>query len=182
MNKWFTKCIKQQKSEPRAKFKIEAERLVKNRLKISSHLFIGMPTYQIIAPKRGGARLTQQEFQACIQALQAKQTLEKQYGCTLLSYAWSANATTCFMIVDSKSHFGLSAFLSKVIPSTIDLDLKVEALVTMQEMQQALYQVSFLTIGGFFAWYTCLNLIFFSYKKINLEDCLSLQKIIDKNV
>mmetsp|Transcript_41516 Transcript_41516/g.36710 ORF Transcript_41516/g.36710 Transcript_41516/m.36710 type:complete len:105 (+) Transcript_41516:126-440(+) len=99
-----------------------------------------MPTYQIVAPKKGGARLSQQEFQQCIAALQNKNTLEKANGCTLLSYAWTANATTCYMIVDSKTHFGLSAFLSRILPSGVDLELQIIALVTMQEMQQAIYQ------------------------------------------
>ena len=43
------------------------------------------------------------------------------------------------MLVDAKTHFGLSAFLSKILPSNVPLDLKVYPLVTMQEMQQALY-------------------------------------------
>lgn len=43
-----------------------------------------MPTYQIVAPKKGGGRLTQAEFQQCISALQHKNTLEKNNGCTLL--------------------------------------------------------------------------------------------------
>jgi len=99
-----------------------------------------MPTYQVVAPKKGGCRLTQAEFQQCISALQHKNTLEKNNGCTLLSYAWTANATTCYMIIDSKTHFGLSAFLSRILPSGVDLELKIVPLVTMQEMQQAIYQ------------------------------------------
>eukprot|EP01083_Nonionella_stella_P253258 871611_1 len=98
-----------------------------------------MPTYQIVAPKKGGGRLTQAEFQQCIGALQAKNQLEKKNGCTLLSYSWSANATCCYMIVDAKTHFGLSAFLSGILPSAVQLDLNIIALVTMQEMQQAIY-------------------------------------------
>ena len=46
-----------------------------------------MPTYQIVAPKKGGGRLTQAEFQQCISALQHKNTLEKNNGCTLLRLA-----------------------------------------------------------------------------------------------
>ena len=44
------------------------------------------------------------------------------------------------MIIDSKTHFGLSAFLSRKLPSGVDLELKIIPLVTMQEMQQAIYQ------------------------------------------
>ncbi len=51
------------------------------------HLNQTMPTYQIIAPKKDGGRLTQQEFQQCIAALQAKNALEKKNGCTLLRWA-----------------------------------------------------------------------------------------------
>merc|ERR1712190_435720 len=87
-----------------------------------------------------GCRLTQDEFQKCISALQHQNNLEKNNGCTLLSYAWTANATTCYMIIDSKTHFGLSAFLSRILPSGVDLELKIVPLVTMQEMQQAIYQ------------------------------------------
>eukprot|EP01084_Bolivina_argentea_P208113 354937_1 len=98
-----------------------------------------MPTYQIIAPKKDGERLSQAEFQMCIGTLQAKNQLEKKNGCVLLSYAWSANATTCYMIVEAQTHFGLSAFLSSILPSGVPLELNVIALVTMQEMQQAIY-------------------------------------------
>mmetsp|Transcript_2647 Transcript_2647/g.2230 ORF Transcript_2647/g.2230 Transcript_2647/m.2230 type:complete len:110 (-) Transcript_2647:194-523(-) len=98
-----------------------------------------MPTYQIVAPKKNGGRLSQAEFQQCIAALQNKNQLEQRNGCTLLSYAWTANATTCYMIVDAKTHFGLSTFLSGVLPSAVPLDMNISALVTMQEMQQAIY-------------------------------------------
>ena len=61
----------------------------------------------------------------------------------IYSYAWTANATTCYMIIDSKTHFGLSAFLSRILPSGVDLNLQITPLVTMQEMQQAIYQVHY---------------------------------------